>query len=134
MIEKRLLLRVAIKLCIASTVIGIVYIFIVGLFGQSGTIDKPQYSFSLSSLKNNSHAYFKTERRELLIIKSTGKYSVFWANDPLYGCRLEVIDSVIKPVCIDIEYGLDGTSSQTNQTLDSPEYNITADYELVIFS
>jgi len=133
MIEKRLLLRVAIKLCIASTVIGIVYIFIVGLFGQSGTIDKPQYSFSLISLKNNSPVYFKTERRELLVIKSNGKYSVFWANDPLYGCKLEFVGSLIKPVCIDIEYGLDGFSSKTNQKLDSPDYNITADYELVVF-
>ena len=133
MIEKRLLLRVTIKLCIASTVIGIVYIFIAGLFGQSGTTDKTQYSFSVSTLKNNSHIYFKTDRRELLVIKSNGQYSVFWSHDPLYGCKLEFINSVIKPVCIDIEYGLDGFSSKTNQKLDGPEYNITADYELVVF-
>jgi len=133
MIEKRLLLRVTIKLCIAATAIGIVYIFIAGFFESSEFKDKPQYTFSVSSLKNNSHVYFKTDRRELLVIKSNDAYSVFWAHDPLYGCRLEFIDTIIKPVCIDIEYGLDGVSSKTNQTLDSPEYNITADYELVVF-
>jgi len=133
MIEKRLLLRVIIKLCIASSIIGIAYIFIAGFFESSELTDKPQYTFSVSSLKNNSHAYFKTDRRELLIIKSNGAYTVFWAHDPLYGCKLEFIDSIIKPVCIDIEYGLDGFNSKTNQKLDSPEYNITADYELVVF-
>jgi len=28
---------------------------------------------------------------------------------------------------------LDGVNSSANQKLDSPEYNITADYELIIF-
>jgi len=133
MLEKRLLLRVVIKLCIASTAIGIVYVFIAGFFEPAGFTDKPQYTFSVSSLKNDSHVYFKTERRELLVIKSNDAYSVFWAHDPLYGCKLEFVGSIIKPVCIDIEYGLDGVSSKTNQVLDSPEFNVTADYELVIF-
>ena len=133
MIEKRLLLRVVIKLCIASTAIGIVYIFIAGFFEPLGFADKPQYTFSVSSMKNNSHVYFKTDRRDLLVIKSNDAYSVFWAHDPLYGCKLEFNGAIIKPVCIDIEYGLDGTSSEANQKLDSPEYNVTADYELVIF-
>jgi len=133
MIETRLLLRVAIKLFIAFSVICLGYIFIAGFFQPADFSAKPQYAFSVSTVKNNSHAYFKTNRRELLVIKSNGKYSVFWANDPLYGCKLEFTGSVIKPVCIDIEYGLDGFSAKANQKLDSPEYNITADYELVVF-
>ena len=133
MIEKRLLLRATIKLCIAASVISLGYIFIASFFNPSEFSDKPQYTFSVSALKNNSHIYFKTERRELLVIKSNGTYSVFWAHDPLYGCKLEFIDSTIKPICIDIEYNLDGFSSKANQKLDSPEYNITADYELVVF-
>ena len=133
MIDKRLLLRATIKLCIAVTAISVIYVFIASFFKPSGFSEKPQYTFSVSALQNNSHVYFKTERRELLVIKSNGKYSVFWANDPLYGCKLEFIGSVIKPVCIDIEYNLDGFSSKANQKLDSPEFNVTADYELVIF-
>ena len=133
MIERRLLLRVIIKLCIASTAIGIAYVFIAGFFEPVGFADKPQYTFSVSGLKNDSPVYFKTDRRELLVIKTNDTYSVFWAHDPLYGCKLEFVDSMIKPVCIDIEYGLDGVSSKTSQTLDSPEFNVTADYELVIF-
>jgi hypothetical protein len=133
MIEKRLLLRVVIKLCIASSILGIAYIFVAGFFESSEYTDKPQYTFSVSNLKNNSPVYFKTDRRELLVIKSNDSYSVFWAHGPLYGCRLEFISSVIKPVCIDIEYGLNGISAKANQKLDSPEFNITADYELMVF-
>jgi len=133
MIDKRLLLRATIKLCIAVTAISVIYVFIASFFQPSDFSEKPQYTFSVSSLKNNSPVYFKTQRRELLVIKSNGKYAVFWANDPLYGCKLEFVDSMIKPVCIDIEYGLDGVNSSANQKLDSPEYNITADYELIIF-
>jgi len=133
MIDKRLLLRATIKLCITASVISVIYIFIASFFNPSGFTEKPQYTFSVSNLENNSHTYFKTDRRELLVIKSNDAYSVFWAHDPLYGCKLDFIDSNIKPVCIDIEYGLDGANSKNNQVLDSPEFNVTADYELVIF-
>jgi len=137
MIEKRYLLLHAYKAFIYISIFAVIYVFAAGFFTsttmEDASVEKPRYSFSLTSLENNSHTYFKTDRRELLVIKYDNKYSVFWANDPLYGCKLEFIDSVIKPVCIDIEYDLNGDSSKSNQKLVSPEYNITTNFELQVF-
>ena len=57
----------------------------------------------------------------------------FWANDPLYGCRLEFFDTFIKPVCIDIKYDLKGYSTAKNQQLASPEFEISSAGELVVY-
>jgi len=137
MIERRYLLLYTYKAFIYLSIAAVIYIFIVGLFSPTitdGPTDKKMHrSFSLASLKNNSHTYFKIDRRELLVIKTNDKYSVFWAYDPIYGCRLEFLNPVIKPVCIDIQYNLDGFSTENNQLLLKPEYEIILKNELIVY-
>ena len=118
------------------SIISVVYIFTAGLFSSSEVepiLENEQaYVFSLATLQNNSHAYFKTERREVLVIKNEENYAVFWANDPIYGCRLNVNNSTIRPVCIDIEYDLNGHDKKTGQQLSSPDFYINTNNELIV--
>lgn len=136
MIERRYLLLYAYKAFIYISIVAVAYVFTAGLFTTSTPEDSSegitQHSFSLATLNDNSHAYFKADRRDILVIKSHNNYSVFWANDPVYGCRLEVVDDFIKPVCIDIKYNSNGESSDNRHQLDSPDYSITPDNMLLI--
>ena len=136
MIERRYLLLYTYKAFIYMSIISVVYIFTAGLFSSSEVEptpeNEPTYAFSLATLKNNSHAYFKTERREILVIKTEKNYAVFWANDPIYGCRLNVNNSTIRPVCIDIEYDLNGHDKKTGQQLSSPDFFINTNNELIV--
>ena len=133
MIERRYLLLYTYKAFIYVSIISVIYIFTAGLFTSDETTETPQISFSLKSLDNHSHTYFKTDRRELLVIKQNNSYSVFWANDPIYGCRLEYKEASIQPVCIDIKYNLNGYSADKKQQLRSPDYKISLSNELVIY-
>ena len=124
MSDKRLFLRASLKLLSAFAAAWIIYIFIRGLLGPAEHSTNIQYSFDLSQLTNNSHTYFKTELRELLVIKHNNQFFIYWANDPIYGCKLEYLQEKIKPVCIDITYQLDGYSQKANQRLNSPEFDL----------
>ena len=128
-----LFLRVTVKIFYAITLLWLVYIFMAGFFANPETSTNGQYTFDLSSLRNNSAIYFKVNRRELIVIKNQTSYSVFWAQDPVCGCRLEFSGSVIKPVCIDIEYNMDGYNADVNQQLIIPEFKINPDNELIIY-
>ncbi len=137
MIERRYLLLYAYKAFIYISIAAVVYIFTAGLFTSpvsEDTSDETRHpQFSLDTLKTSSHAYFKTEHREILVIKHNETYAVFWANDPVYGCRLEFMTDYIKPVCIDIKYNLKGEGADKRQQLDSPEYKITQQNTLLVY-
>ena len=136
MIERRYLLLYAYKAFIYVSIIAVVYVFTVGLFTsptpEDASSEKAEHRFSLDTLENNSHAYFKIERREILVIRTNDTYSVFWATDPVYGCRLEFMLDHIKPVCIDIKYNFDGESSDRRNRLNSPDYSINPESILLI--
>ena len=132
MIDKKLFLRVTLKLFTGFAFIWIAYIFLADFF-----IDPDKSSSShrldISTLLDKQAAYFFIGRRELLVIKQQDKLSVFWANDPVYGCRLEFFVDYIKPVCIDIRYGFDGYNRDRDQWLLSPDYEVSLGGELVVY-
>ncbi len=137
MIERRYLLLYTYKIFVYVSIAAVIYVFTAGLFTsptlEDDSAEKPHLSFSLDTLTNSSHAYFKTERREILVIKTSDTYSVFWANDPIYGCRLEFAGDFIKPICIDIKYDLNGESNDKRHQLDSPDYSITQENLLLVY-
>ena len=137
MIERRYLLLYTYKAFMYVSIVAVIYIFTAGLFtspiSEDSADEKAHHSFALGTLENSSHAYFKTERREILVIKNNDTYSVFWANDPIYGCRLEFASDYIKPVCIDIKYDVNGESNDKRYQLDSPDYSITQQNMLLVY-
>ena len=131
-LSPKLLLRVSLKLLFMIGFICLFYIFIAGSFNFHEPELKKQ-TLDLSSLNNVSATYFNVNKRKLLVIKKLETYFVFWANDPIYGCPLEYIESFIKPVCIDIKYDLSGYNKKTQQSLSSPKYKITLDNKLILY-
>jgi len=131
--SRKLLLRATLKILTSMAVIWVGYILTAGFFPVSEKAGLTQYEFDLLKITDNSAAYFKVDERELLVINRRDEYLVFWAQDPVYGCRLEFFTSVIKPVCINIEYNLDGFSAAKNQQLRSPDYKINDQRKLQIF-
>lgn len=129
--SRRLLLRASLKTLTTIAALWVFYILTAGFFPDAEKSVK--HEFDLSSLAKNTAIYFKIDKRELLVIHSEKEYSVFWAQDPIYGCRLEFLNSIIKPVCIDIEYDLKGYNISHNQYLQSPEYKIGEQGKLTIY-
>lgn len=132
MIDKKLFLRVTLKLFTGFAFICLVYIFLADFFIDTNK-SAPSHQFDISSLLDKQAAYFFIDRRELLVLKHQDKLSVFWANDPVYGCRLEFFVDYIKPVCIDIRYGVDGYNAERDQWLLSPDYEVSLGGELVVY-
>ena len=128
-----LILRATLKILSSISILWLVYIFMAGFFDSSETDTNIETSFDLASVKKEEATYFKVKDRELLIILKNKNYSIFWAYDPIYGCRLEYIEKFIKPVCIDIEYNLHGFNSDKSQQLLIPEYKITKNKILIIY-
>ncbi len=131
--DSRLFLRVASKLMLSFALLWLLYIFTRGLFELPATTANLNgnngYEFDLSGLhvspQSPAASYFSIGRRELLVIRLADDYRVYWASDPIYGCRLEYQQGVIKPVCIDIEYNEQGYSQSAKQQLKSPDYEIS---------
>lgn len=131
--DYRLFLRVTSKLMLGFAVLWLLYVFTRGLFElpaiTADSSGKNSYEFDLSGLhasaQSTTASYFSIGRRELLVIRLADDYRVYWASDPIYGCRLEYRQGVIKPVCIDIEYDLQGYSQAARQQLKSPDYEIS---------
>lgn len=130
--DSRLFLRVASKLMLGFALLWLLYVFTRGLFELPATGNSAGdkvYEFDLSVLQQMPQAsasgYFNLDSRELLVIRLADDYRVYWASDPIYGCRLEFRQGVIKPVCIDIEYDQQGYSQAARQQLKSPNYEIS---------
>ena len=131
--NSRLFLRVASKLMLSFALLWLLYVFSRGLFEPPATTansaDKQRHQFDLSDLHQSTQVtaarYFSVGRRELLVIRLADDYRVYWAHDPVYGCRLQYEAARIKPVCIDIEYDVQGVSETTGQRLKSPDYEIS---------
>ncbi len=131
--DSRLFLRVASKLMLGFALLWLLYIFTRGLFELPASAlnsnGNNAYEFDLSALQQmpqvSASGYFNIGSRELLVIRLVDDYRVYWASDPIYGCRLEYRQGVIKPVCIDIEYDLQGYSQAARQQLKSPDYEIS---------
>lgn len=132
MLNNKLLLRVILKILSAISLLWLAYIFTAGFFVSPDNAESLS-KIDLSLLKNNQPSYFKINRRELLVIKTQEEYVVYWAQDPIYGCRLEYDNLIIKPVCIDIEYKLDGYSINGEHQLRTPNYKINSQQELIVF-
>jgi len=130
--SRKLFLRVALKILTAIAALWIVYVLTAGFFPVAKKSDAVQHKFDLSSLEKDRSIYFKINDRELLVINSQNRYVVYWAQDPIYGCRLEFSKVLIKPVCINIEYSLNGNSTDNKQQLLLPEYEITPQKKLII--
>ncbi|VAW59074.1 hypothetical protein MNBD_GAMMA11-1748 [hydrothermal vent metagenome] len=129
----RLILQVIFKIMAFAGAASLLYVFTVGLFYSPEIEGESEYTFDLSLLADDSGTYFSVNTRELLVIKYQGNFSVFWANDPVYGCRLEYESDLIQPVCIDLKYNLQGYSEDKNQQLLKPDYKIINANQLVVY-
>jgi len=127
----RLILRVIFRIMAFAGALGLVYVFSVGFFQSSEKAAVHQ--FDLSLLENDGEMYFTVNDRELLVVKYNNKFSVFWSNDPVYGCRLMYKNRLIQAVCIDIKYNLQGYSQAKDQQLLKPDYKIVDDNQLVVY-
>ncbi len=131
MSDQRLMLRATLKLLASFAVLWLGYIFLIGLFGSNEPDAQKTYRFDISSIGENQASYFHIERRELLVIHHARQIYVYWADDPVYGCKLEYLGDSIKPVCTGITYSLDGRSTAGTE-LKTPEYDIR-NGELLVF-
>lgn len=122
--SRKQMLRGIFKIFTAISFLSLIYIFTAGLFNSEKAPEKTLYTFDLSTLKNNEATYFKLAKRDVLIIKRQPKPIVYWANDPIYGCKLEFLNPFIKPICINIKYNINGYSADKNQQLTSPSYTV----------
>ncbi|VAW63728.1 hypothetical protein MNBD_GAMMA10-440 [hydrothermal vent metagenome] len=127
----RLILRVIFRIMAFAGALGLVYVFSLGFFQSSEKA--AMHQFDLSLLENDAGTYFRVNDRELLVVKYDNKFSVFWSNDPVYGCRLEYESLLIRAVCIDIKYSLQGYSQAKDQQLLKPDYKIINDNQLVVY-
>jgi len=132
-LNRILFLRVTLKILTSIAFIWLVYIFTSGFFDNIATEEPEFYTFNLSSITEDSSVYYKTENREILAIKHQEKFFIFWAYDPVYGCRLEYENLIIRPVCININYNLDGYNAEKTQQLLIPDYTINSPDELIIY-
>jgi len=128
-----LFLRATLKIFTALAFIWLAYIFTSGLFDYTGSEDNEFSVFILPSISKEGSVYYKLDNREILAVNHQGKFFIYWAYDPIYGCRLEYENLIIKPVCINIEYNLDGYNSDKTQQLLSPDYKINSENELIIY-
>ena len=131
--SRKLFLRATLKVFSVISILWLGYIFMAGFFSSPDTDKKNEHSFDLSALTEENATYFKVNNRELLVVLKQKNYHIFWAQDPVYGCRLEYIQDIIKPVCIDIKYSLAGFNSDRNQQLLTPEFTITQNNTLIIY-
>jgi len=132
-LNRILILRVTLKILTAIAFIWFAYIFTSGFFDITETEEPELYTFNLSLIAEDSSVYYKTENRDILAIKHQGKFYIFWAYDPVYGCRLEYKNLIIRPVCIDIKYNLDGYNADKTQQLLAPDFKINSPDELIIY-
>ena len=132
MADKKLILRVAMKLFTGFAALWLIYILLGGLF-ISNEKSSVSSHFDISSLIDSQSVYFFVDGRELLVIKRPTNVVVFWANDPVYGCRLELSGEFIRPVCIEILYGLDGYNKERDQWLLQPDFEVSLKGELVVY-
>jgi hypothetical protein len=103
----------------------LLYVFSRSFFELPDSGLKDEVVFELDDMQNQAHRYFSVDQRQLLLIRVQDGFRVYWASDPIYGCRLEYRQGVIKPICIDIEYDQQGYSQKERQQLKSPDYEIS---------
>ncbi len=131
--DRKIILRAIVKLLAIFSLLWLSYIFLIGLFKDNYTPDTASYRFDISSIQPEQSAMFDIDRRAIIVINTASGYAVFWADDPIYGCRLAHVEATLQPVCIQLEYRLDGTGINTDQHLKQPDYNILGT-ELIVNS
>lgn len=131
MSDQRLILRASMKLLAGIALLWLGYIFLVGLLGSNDTGKQKTHRFDISSIGENQASHLDIEGRELLVIHRQQQFFVYWADDPVYGCKLEYRADSIKPVCTNIEYQLNG-NGPSGINLKSPEYRISGNWLTVV--
>lgn len=135
MTDKKLVLRVLLKLFSMTAVLWLAYVLLVGFFGQEISNKTATTKISLQALKTGDVDYFEINNRKLLVLKRNDKdYLVAWSDDPVYGCQIELKDDYLKPVCVDIKYDFFGKGLNKERTvqLKSPDYYIDQGSILII--
>ena len=149
--DKKLLLRVGIKLMSLVALLFLLYILFAGMAGNDDDAESvTEIHFDISGLKPGDIKYFPVDSREILVLyrtkemigrllqqssasprqslrSATPEYFVAYAYDPVYGCKIKLQQSVLKPVCIDVQYDLSGRvlkNARTDQDLLVPKYEI----------
>ena len=63
------------------------------------------------------------------------KYFVAYAHDPFYGCKIELSKSMLKPVCINLQYDLTGrpyNDVRDQEMLLVPEYKMETATSIIV--
>jgi len=130
MTDKRLLLRVAVKIMSLIGLLFVAGIFVAGLLPEQQPVKTAV--IDVSSVEVGAVAFFKPGRRRILVVNSGGDagthpYFVAYAQDTVYGCELQLdaAAAVLRATCADVEYDLQGRllkGTRDHQNLSSPDY------------
>ncbi|MCW9013445.1 MAG: hypothetical protein OQL06_06645 [Gammaproteobacteria bacterium] len=153
MADKKLLLRVSVKLMAWVGIAFIVYILFSGLMGNDNDASQAEILLlDITDLKPGHIKYFPVDRRNVLVLFRTEQmirelqgssanradeelrsvipeYFVAYAYDPFYGCNVEMAEGFLQSVCVDVKYDFAGKVYQSDKSavdLIVPEYEIIA--------
>ncbi len=139
--DRRLVLRVLVKLMILACLSFAAYVLVAGIFWQeTGT---EELVIDVGAIEAGKAGYFQVGSRRLLVVgkpqETTGgsSYLVVWAEDPIYGCdlRLQKESTRLKAVCADVVYDLEGRllrGGVHHEDLVSPPYRRLDAHRLAI--
>ena len=153
MADKKLLLRVSVKLMAWIGIAFVIYVLFSGLLRHENDAAKPEaLLLDIRELKPGAIKYFSVDRRNVLVLyrteemiselKRAGKnktdrifrsvvpeYFVAYAYDPFYGCNLKKMEKYFQSICVDVKYDFSGKvykSAKSDKDLIVPEYEIIA--------
>lgn len=113
--DKKLLLRVMVKLMMLVSVLLFAYVMVVGIL--TGPPKAPEtITMDVSKLAPGQVRYLRAGSRWYMVIyrreiaDPEEAYVVLQGQDNIYGCQvmLEAGDHVLRSVCADVKYDLDG--------------------------
>lgn len=161
MTDKKLLLRVSIKLMFFISFVFVTYILFSGLSTNEKEVSGAKIlQLDISDLEPGDIKYFSIDSRKILVLFRTEsmaqelkktmperedgfvfrsmvpEYFVAFAYDPFYGCPVEMGDGFFKASCVDVKYDFSGRvyqSTQADSDLVVPNYEVVSGKFITLF-
>lgn len=155
MTDKKQTLRVVVKLMSLVMVGFLVYVFLIGLVGESEPMET--LMIDVREIAPGEVKVFNAGKRKLLVLHRSPEqlasmkntylsddniyrsvqpgYFVAWAYDPFLGCAIEYQLNAFKAICANNFYDLAGRSSAEDVTttdLQIPEYQFVDNYHIEV--
>jgi len=143
--DKKLLLRVVLKLMGLTGLGFVVYILFAGFVSND---DKNIVYIDISKVREGKVEYFDVLNKKILVLHRTesmleklaykkSEFFIAYAYDPIFGCAVEFFGEYFKSVCVDIKYDLAGQVYETNRSarnLIVPEHKLLESNQVMIWS